>query len=117
MNHDFRFDFNKKKQYVDVFLWEVHPNTFARWKAGRWAYWLATWEKPRAGKFGELHFVRNRATIDTITHELFHLFAEWIWSGGETLTRKNEERCASFFDQITRRFIRELKKYDPRIKL
>ncbi len=115
--YDFRFYFNKKKQFCEVSLWEVHPNTFARWGAGRWGYFLATYDQPRAGKFGELHFVEKRLRYDTITHELFHLAIEWVWSGGDVITRKNEEKYASFFDEITRNFVRELRKIRPGIRL
>lgn len=117
MEYDFKFYFNRRKQFCEVSLWDVHPNTFARWNSGRWAYFQADYTNPRLGKFGELHFIKSRIRFDTISHELFHLATEWIWSGGDTLTRKNEEKYAVFFDEITRKFIRELRKVEPRIRL
>jgi hypothetical protein len=117
MDYDFKFFFNRKKQFCEVYLWNVHPNTFSNWGGGRWGYFMPTWENPRLGKFGELHFVRNRLRFDTVSHEIFHLHTEWVWSGGEVVTRKNEEKYATIFDEITRRFIRELRKVEPRIKL
>src|SRR3972149_6893889 len=114
MDYDFKFDFNKRKQYCEVYLWDVHPTTVARWQAGRWGYFLPTWENANKDKFGELHFVKGRLRFDTIVHELEHLRVEWIWSHGETITRKNEEKYTSFLDELTRRFIRELRKAEPR---
>ena len=116
MQSDFTFRFNRNKQWVCVFLHDVHPTTFASWGAGRWAYFQAS-PTPKYGLFGELHFVKSRLRMDTIVHELYHVHAEWMWSHGETLTRKNEERMAKFMDEITRKFLRELKKVEPRIKL
>lgn len=117
MEYDFKFHFNRRKQFCEVYLWKVHPNTFARWGSGRWAYFVASYENPRIGKFGELHFIRDRLRYDVVNHELFHLATEWMWSGGDTITRRNEEKYATFFDEISRRFIQELRKFDKRIKL
>ena len=114
---DFKFLFNKKRQFCEVYLWDIHPNTFSNWNAGRWAYFEATYDSPRSGRFGELHFVKNRLRYDVVNHELFHLFAEWVWAGGDTVTRRNEEKYATFFDEISRRFIQELRKFDKRIVL
>ncbi len=120
MEHDFRFFFSyfrNKKQYVEVFLWDVHPTTFAKWRCGRWAYFLAGWESPKSGRFGEIHFVKKSLRFDTIGHELDHVRTEWMWANGITITRKNEERMATLFDQMIRNFLRELRKAEPRIKL
>lgn len=117
MEHSFIFRFNKNRQFVKVFLWDVHPTTFYRWKAGRWGYFLPTWKKHRIGEFGELHFVKRNLRIDTVVHELEHLRIEWIWSGGETITRRNEEKYTSFLDKLVRDFKRELRKSEPGIKL
>jgi len=116
-DYDFRFYFNRRKQYCEVSLWDVHPDTFAKWGAGRWAYFQASYDDPRKGYFGELHFVKSRLRYDVVNHELFHLFTEWIWAGGETVTRVNEEKCAIFFDNITNSFIHGLRKYDKGIIL
>lgn len=69
------------------------------------------------GHFGELHFVKRRLRFDGIVHELDHLRTEWMWARGETITRKNEEKMASFLDELCRKFIRELKKKEPNIIL
>lgn len=117
MEPDFILKFNEKKQYVEVFLHEVHPNTFQRKKGGRWGYFLATWTNPKCGKFGEIHFVRSRLRLDVIVHELDHVRTEWMWENGFTITRRTEERMASFLDGLVWRFLRELKKIDPKAKL
>ena len=116
-SENFKFYFNKRKQWSIVYLHDVHPTTFASWKSGYWAYFQASYDNPRSGMFGELHFVKSRLRYDVVNHELFHLLTEWVWSGGDTITRRNEEKYASFFDEITRRFIRELRKFDRRIVL
>lgn len=111
MRYDFRFHFQNKKQYSLVYLWDVHPTTFASWKGGYWGYFeKAVDALPSVGLFGELHFVRSRLRIDTIVHELDHLRTEWMWANGITITRKNEERMATFLDELVRNFLRELKK-------
>lgn len=116
--YDFKVYFNRKRQFFEVYLHSVHPNTFANWGGGRWGYWNnETRSNERLGKFGELHFVKSRVRHDAIAHELFHVLVDWMWSRGETITRKNEERYATFLDEITRRFIRELRKIEPRVKL
>jgi len=117
MEYDFRFTFNRNKQFVEVSLWEVHPTTFSRWGGGAWGYFQACYTNPRQGRFGELHFVKDRLRYDVVNHELLHVLTEWMWAGGETITRKNEERYATFFDEITRKFIRELRRTNPRIIL
>lgn len=114
---DFVLYLKSKRQWIEVYLWGVHPTTFARWDAGRWGYFLATWEKPRIGKFGELHFVENRLRHDTVVHELFHVLVETMWSNGETITRRNEEKYAKILDELDRKFLRELKKIRPKIRL
>ncbi len=115
---DFTFYFGKKKcQWVDVWLWDVHPNTFARWKAGRWGYFEPTYENPRKGLFGQLHFVKGTIRFDTVHHEINHMWIEWFWAGGETVTRKNEERLNEILDKMSWSFRRALHKAEPRIKL
>ena len=102
---------------MDVYLWDVHPNTFANWGGGRWGYFHATWKNASLGKFGELHFVKGRLRFDTVYHEIRHLCVEWLWQNGETVTRKNEERIISFEDKVANSFRRALMKAEPRIKL
>lgn len=117
MEHNFIFRFNKNRQFVKVFLWDVHPNTFENWGGGRWSYFQPTYHDAKEGEFGELHFVRGRLRIDTIVHELDHIRTEWMWANGETITRKNEEKYASLLDEITRKFRKALEKSEPGIKL
>lgn len=111
----FRVYFNRRKQWLEVELWDVHPNTFEKWGAGRWAYFQADWEYPDRGKFGELHFVRSRIRFDVIGHELFHVMAEWIHANRTGITSNNEERLASLFDEMCRKLEKELRK--QKIKL
>jgi len=107
---DFRIVFNRGKQFLDVYLYDVHPNTFANWGAGRWGYFIAKWENPRIGFFGEIHLVKSRIREDLIVHELFHVLVEWAFAKGGSITRRNEERMAELLDELTRKFYREYKK-------
>ena len=117
MDYYFRLYFNRRKQFAEVFLWEVHPNTFANWGGGRWGYWQPVQDRTKYGKFGELHFVKSRIRIDVIVHELDHLRTDYMWSIGETITRRNEEKYAKFLDELVRRFVRELRKAEPKVRL
>lgn len=112
---DFKIYFNKRRQWLDVTLWDVHPTTFARWGSGRWAYFLATWDNPKQGEFGELHMVKSGIRVDTLVHEIIHVLAEWTLANRDPLCPRNEERLATMCDEITRRFVRELRK--SKIKL
>ena len=114
---DFSIYFNRRKQWIDVFLQDVHPNTFHRRKNGRWAYFQATWTNRRRGKFGELHFVRSRLRFDTIAHEIHHAIVEWYWARGSVIDRNNEEASATLTDELNRKFIRELRKVYPKVRL
>ena len=105
---DFKVLFNNNRQWLNIFVHDVHPTTFSRWKAGRWGYFLATYEKHRVGEFGEVHFVKKRLRYDTIAHETFHVYTEWMWANGMTLNRKNEEAGARFQDEIVRKIIKGL---------
>lgn len=110
VDYDFKFYFNRKKQFCEVFIHDVSNETFKRRGGGRWGYFLATRGNSRIGKIGELHFVKSRLRFDTIAHELFHLMVEFAWSNGEAIDRRNEERYATFLDEITRNFLKEFKK-------
>jgi hypothetical protein len=110
MPQSFRLFWNRRKQWVDVYLHDVHPNTFAGWDAGRWAYYQPNDERGRCGKFGELHFVRIRVRADVVAHELIHLLADWLRSKGREINVYNEERIAMLFDGWTRSFWREWNK-------
>lgn len=106
----FVFYFNRRRQWVDVYLWDVHPNTFERWDAGRWGYYHAIREHGRVGKFGELHFVASRVRHDSVAHELFHLFCDILFTRKQAVTERNEEQLAIVFDELTRNFWREYEK-------
>lgn len=109
----FRIYFSGNWQWVDVYLWDVHPTTFVRWDGGRWGYFEKKWEHPRKGLFGEMHFVRDRLRIDTISHEIDHLRLEWIWANRTAFTSRNEERLIAFKDIILWRFLKKLSKLEP----
>lgn len=106
----FNIYFNKNKQWVKIILWDVHPNTFANWRGGRWGYFISTYENPKIGEFGEVHLVKSRIREDVIAHEMFHVMVEWMWSNGETITRKNEERYTEFLDQLVGKFFKQFNK-------
>lgn len=116
MKPTFRFHvkYKKSEYWIKVFLHEVHPTTFARWKNGYWGYFILSEEE---GYFGELHFVKSRLRFDTIVHEIDHARTELMWSNGFTITRKNEESMATLLDQMVRNFLRELRKIEPKVKL
>jgi hypothetical protein len=109
--------FNSNRQWVELILWDVHPDTFERWGAGRWGYFLADWENPKSGKFGEVHFVWNRIRFDTVSHEVFHIVAEYLHANRDNLTARNEEKYASMTDELCRKIVREIRKVDPKIRL
>jgi len=102
--------FNKKRQWIDVTVWDVHPETFNNWGGGRWAYFEPTRESPRNGLFGELHFVKSGIREDTVVHEMFHVLCEIIWSGRDAITKNNEEKYATILDELVRKFWRYYKK-------
>ncbi len=108
--------FNGKKQWIEVTLWEVHPNTFERWGSGRWGYWQATWTNPKSGKFGEMHFVQSRIRFDTIAHEVFHAVMEWAWAN-RSFTPYTEERLAEMTDRLCRGIVKNIRKIYPKIVL
>ena len=100
----FRVTFNRRQQWVSVHLWDVHPNTFASWDAGRWAYYQAEQERGRCGKFGEIHFVKSRVRPDVVSHELIHLLCDIMRSRGMSWTDRSEERIATMYDELVRSF-------------
>src|SRR5690349_4201893 len=109
MNH-FRVYFNRKKQWVDVTLWDVHPNTFSTWKMGRWGCFNQSWENPSQGLFGEVHLVESRVREDLVAHEFLHVWLEWIWANRTAVTSRNEETMIELYDEMIRNFYREYKK-------
>lgn len=103
----FKLFFNRRKQWVCVYLEDVHPETFKRNGGGRWGYYLQNGERGRAGLFGEIHLVRSRVRSDGVSHELIHLLADYLRARGTAITVYNEERIAELFDNWTRQFWRE----------
>ena len=105
---EFTFYFNRRRQWIDVTLHDVSPQTFVRRNGTRWGYYQSeTLRNDRRGKFGEIHLVASRVTPDLAAHELFHLLADWLRCKGMTITPQNEERLAWLFDEMTRNFWRE----------
>lgn len=118
MQPDFRVFFNRNKQYFDVFLWDVHPNTFARWDAGRWAYVdFETQEHHRKGRFADLHIVKRRFRPDSIRHEIDHLVINWMYGADKTRDRQavinpyNEEWFCEFGDKLSRKIWKEYERH------
>lgn len=107
----FRVYFNRRKQFFEVVLHDVHPNTFERKGGGRWAYYENFEERDsKLGLFGTIHCVKSRVREDVIAHELFHLLSDWIFTNGYVFSTANEEKFATFLDEITRGFYREYNK-------
>jgi hypothetical protein len=115
MNPSFRVYFNNKKSWVDVYLYDVHPDTFAGWGAGRWAYWQE--EGCKTGLFGTLHFIKNRLRIDTVTHEISHLRQAWLRANLNAWTGRNEESVIEFGDRLLWGFLRALAKEEPKARV
>jgi len=110
MEPAFKIYFNKNKQWLEIYLHDIHPNTFERKGGGRWGYFDRTWDNPRRGKFGEIHLVKSRVRDDLISHELLHAVFEWYFSRNLKITRRNEERICEFQDELVRKFYREYRK-------
>lgn len=117
MQPNFTVFFRKRKQFFDVFLDEVTPTTFKRRGGGRWGFFLAGWDHPRKGYFGEIHIVKTRVRVDVVQHELDHLRFEWVEANGVELSRRNEEWYCLFGDELIRNFYREYRKYECSTKL
>lgn len=105
---DFRIYFNKKRQWIDVKIWDVHPITFKSWGGGRWAYFDPTWwnddNTSKSGKFGELHCVKSGIREDTVAHELEHVLLGWCFANWVIPTPRNEEKLCTIMDELTRKF-------------
>ena len=107
---NFKVMFNGGKQWINVTVWDVHPNTFERWNKTRWGYFQPTWKSTTTGEFGELHFVKSGVRFDTIAHEIFHVIMEYVWANRTAVTSKNEEKYATMTDELCRKLEREFKK-------
>ena len=108
----FRVYFRNKQQFYDVYLHDTSPNTFHRRGGGRWGYFLATWENSKDGLFGEVHLVKSRVRVDSVSHELDHLRMEWIFSNRVGLGTRNEEWFCKFGDELIRNFYKEYERYN-----
>ncbi len=107
---EFLIFFNKKKQWIVVKIWDVHPITFNNWGGGRWGYFEAKYEFPRKGLFGELHLVKRGIREDTVVHEMFHVLCAWLFAKNGVLSTRNEERMAEFLDELVGKFYKEYRK-------
>jgi len=112
----FRVYFRKRKQFFDVYLHFIHPNTFQRKGGGLWGYYQPYKERGRFGLFGQIHLVRSRVRVDVVAHELDHLRCDWIFTNKIKLSTRNEEWFCKFGDELTRKFWREYDKHQKRIK-
>ena len=106
MDGHYTVKFNRGRQWVEVYLEDVHPSTFHRRGGGRWGYFIPQWTHPRRGLFGEIHIVRSRLRHDVVAHELLHLWIEWLRARNVTINDRNEESLALLYDELTRRFWR-----------
>lgn len=104
----FRLFFNRRRNWVCVYLHDVTPETFDRRGGGRWAYFVPPVEADGPGGLtGELHFVADRVRSDVVAHELIHTIAAWMRQRKMELNARNEERIATIMDELTRNFWRE----------
>ncbi len=103
----FRVYFNRRKSYVNVYLDDVHPDTFDRRGGGRWGYFTPEHDD---GQLGDVHLVASRVRPDVVVHELLHVAAAYMLSRWCLLTPKTEERWASLLDELTRNFWKEYEK-------
>ena len=110
MNHDFKVYFNNRKQWIDVYIEDVSPETFNAKGGGRWGYFIATWDNPTSGVFGEIHLVKSKLRLDTVAHEVFHAVVERAWANGVVIVRRNEETYAKLCDKLFRGIETKLKK-------
>jgi hypothetical protein len=112
MSDSFRVFFNHNRQFFEVYLHDVHPNTFSRKGGGRWGYFIRTGSSnPRRGKFGEIHLVKSRVRHDSVSHELDHLRMKWLFSKWIIVTPNNEEWFCTIGDELTRKFWNEYERY------
>lgn len=108
----FRFWFNRRRNFVTVHFDASTPKTLDRKGYGLWGYYLKEENRSRWGKFGELHFITRTGKLrdDVISHELFHLLADYLRYRSLELNEQNEERIVLIHDELTRSFWREYKK-------
>jgi hypothetical protein len=101
---EFLVYFNKRKQWIKIVIWDVHPNTFQNWGGGRWAYFDPKWVNPKLDLFGELHMVKSGIREDTVAHEMVHVVWERFVANGLEFSRRNEEKFATYVDELVRKF-------------
>lgn len=107
---DFRLYFNRRRQYVEVYLHPVTPGTFERRGGGRWGWYAGKESRGREGAFGEIHLVASRVRPDVVSHELIHLLCDIMRSRGMSWTDRSEERIAAIYDELVRSFWKSYEK-------
>ena len=110
MQPDFQVYFHRKQQWLDVYIEDVTPETFARHDGGRWAYFSYTRPHTRTGLFGDLHFVKSRLRQDVVAHELLHVLLQLIESRNGALNERTEEHWCLQYDSLTRAFWKAYKR-------
>jgi hypothetical protein len=113
---DFIVFFNHRRQWFDVSMEFVTPETFQRHDGGRWAYFNPNHQHPRRGYFGDIHFVASRVRADVVSHELLHLLFEWINCKNGGLSSRNEEKWCLQYDELVRHFWKEYDKWKKTMK-
>ena len=107
MQTTFNVRFNHRKQFVSVFLEHTRDNFKDRNGKPYDAYYVGeVSRKPRAGKFGELHFYEPKFCREIAYHEALHLFIDWIRAknGDWMLTENQEENAVSMYWELMRNF-------------
>lgn len=109
----FNVYFNKRRQWIEIYLHDVSPETFERRGGGRWGFYDIFKERSiRKGKFGEIHLVKDRVRHDSVAHELGHALFDIVYTKGGSFNRLAEERIVTLLDELTRNFWREYEKLD-----
>lgn len=103
----FIFYFNRKSQWCEVYLEEVHPNTFNRKNGSRWGYYESKTVREKMGVFGEIHLVSSRVRPDTVEHEIHHLWFDWMRESGRDLSGRTEEKSVRMYDEMMKHFWNE----------
>lgn len=99
----FRLYFNKRKQWVDVYISDNSRKFMLSQKC--YAYYQGARErKSRRGLFGELHF--SRVGSGLVAHELLHLQFDWMRARKTNVTMDNEEKLVSMYGELVRNFWR-----------
>lgn len=107
----FRVYFNRRKQWVDVFIADSSRKFLLREKC--YAYYQPSVpRKARRGKFGEVHFSRMGAGL--VAHELLHLLIDWLRARRVKITTDNEEGIVLMFGEMVRNFWRRYYEWEKK---